>query len=113
MPGRAGIALPASRAVSASPARACAPDGSSMDAWAPDRLLEAAGEWCKAAAARAREGSEWALQAGISAAQERVPVPRLRISRRSALRLRVCFLGFSVPPRQQQAPSRSCELILS
>jgi hypothetical protein len=83
-----------------------------MDAWAPDRLLSLAAEWCEAAAARGRDRAEQALQAGISAAQERLPVPMLHVSRRSALRVRVCFLGFSGSALQQAAP-KSCELYLS
>ena len=39
-------------------------------------------------------------------------MPMLRVSRRSALRVRVCFMGYSGPARQQAAP-KSCELYLS
>ena len=69
MPDEASVKLPATAHVQQSAqCRGRSEAVGIVDAWAPDRLLSLAAEWCEAAAARARDRAEQALQAGINSA---------------------------------------------
>lgn len=93
------------------PLRKKAAPHSQDECWAPDRLVRLAAGWCERAASAGQDTVERALQVGVARLQQTVPVPRVSVSRRSALRVTIFWHGFSQPIAQMTR--QSCELHLS